>query len=212
MKTQDLIGALVADGDTRTPPLGSSLALAIIGGAALSAGLFAAVLGPRPDVMAALATPRFLFKFVECAALAAATGLLTLALLRPAADRRSGRLALLAVVALVLVGVVAEAALVPRAEWGTRLVGTNWYHCLTLIPLLAAPAFAVLTVAARRGAPTEPAFAGAVIGALSGAIGAFFYAANCIDDSPFFVVTWYTLAIAATALFGAATGRRLLAW
>lgn len=212
MKTEDLIGALVADGETRSQPLASSLALAVAGGAVLSALLFAAVLGPRPDVATAMATPRFLFKFVECAALAAATGLLASAMLRPAADRRSGRLALLAVAALVLVGVVAEAALVPRAEWGTRLIGTNWIHCLMLIPLLAAPAFAVLTIAARRGAPTEPARAGAVVGALSGAIGAFFYAANCTDDSPFFVVTWYTLAIAVTAAFGAATGRRLLAW
>jgi hypothetical protein len=207
-----LIGALVADGETRTAPLGSSLALAEAGGAILSAALFAAVLGPRPDVMAALATPRFLLKFAECAALAAATGLLAVAMLRPAADRRTGRVALVAVGLLVLLGVVVEAALVPRGEWGVRLVGSNWFHCLTLIPLLAAPAFVVLTAAARRGAPTEPAWTGAVVGALSGAIGAFFYAANCTDDSPFFVVTWYTLAIAAMAVVGGVTGRRFLSW
>lgn len=212
MKTEDLIGALVIDGETRPRPLATGLAVAAAAGALLSAALFAALLGPRPDVAAAMATPRFLFKFVECAALAAAAGHLAVAMMRPAADRRPGRLALFAVAAVVVLSVAVEAVLVPPADWGARLVGTNWIHCLTLVPLIAAPAFVVLTVAARRGAPTEPGRTGAIIGLLAGAIGAFFYAANCTDDSPFFVATWYTLALAAMSALGAAVGRRLLAW
>ncbi len=212
MKTEDLIGALVADAETRPTPLGPTLAAAVILGAAGSLLLFVVALGPRPDAVAALTTPRFLFKFVECAALAAAAGLLAMAMLRPAADRRAGRLALLLVGLVVVAGVIVEASVVPRADWAARLFGTNWLHCLIAVPLLALPAFAALFAAARRGAPTEPGRAGAVVGLAAGAIGAFFYAANCTDDSPFFVATWYTLAILATTLLGALLGRRLLAW
>ena len=113
---------------------------------------------------------------------------------------------------LEVVGVVVEALVVPPADWGTRLVGTNWIHCLTLVPLLAAPAFVVLMLAARDGASTAPARTGGALGIAAGAIGAFFYAANCTDDSPLFVATWYSLSIGATGLVGAVVGRRLLVW
>lgn len=177
--------------------------------------LFWLLLGPRPDAASAIGTPRFALKFVECAALALAAGLTAQANLRPVADRRLGRLGrigLSAAVAVVAIGVIVETVLVPAAEWGTRLVGSNWFHCLTLVPLLAAPAFVVLMIAARDGASTTPARTGAIVGITAGAIGAFFYAANCTDDSPLFVATWYTLAIAATGLLGALIGRRALTW
>jgi len=212
MKTEDLIGALVADTATPTRPLGSTMAFAALVGVISSGLLFWGVLGPRPDVATAIATPRFLLKFVECAGLAAAAGTSAWAAMRPAADRRLGRAGLAAAVAIVVAGVLAEAFVVPSADWGTRLLGTNWLHCLTLVPLLALPAFAVLVAAARNGASTEPGRTGAILGIAAGAIGAFFYAANCTDDSPFFVATWYTLAIAATAVLGAFIGRRTLAW
>ncbi len=212
MKTEDLIGALALDAETPTAPLGRGFVLAGVVGAVLSAALFFATIGPRPDFAVAVTTPRFVLKFVECAALAAAAGHLALALLRPAGDPATGRRAVIAVVAALAFAVAIEAFVVPSAEWGARVVGTNWFHCLTLVPLLAMPAIAVLLAAARRGAPSEPTRAGAAVGLLAGAIGAFFYAANCTDDSPLFVAVWYTLAISATAAIGAAIGRRLLAW
>lgn len=215
MKTEDLIGALVADNATRTEPLGATMAAAAAI-AALASGLsFWLFLGPRPDVAAAIATPRFVMKFVECAALGIAAGLTLQATLRPVADRhlaRIGRIGLVTAVALVVIGVIVEGILVPPTDWRSRLVGTNWFHCLTLVPLLAAPAFVVLMAAARHGASTMPGRTGAVVGLTAGAIGAFFYAANCTDDSPLFVATWYTLAIAATGLLGALIGRRVLGW
>ncbi|MDK9697890.1 MAG: NrsF family protein [Siculibacillus sp.] len=212
MRTDDLIGGLVADVEMRTPPLGRGLLAAGVVGMALSGTLFFAALGPRPDVAAALATPRFVLKFVECAALAAAAAAAALALMRPAADRRLARLCLLLVAFGVTLGVMVEVVVVPRADWPARLLGTNWLHCLVLVPLLALPAFVTLLAAARHGAATEPGRTGAMIGVLAGAIGAFFYAANCTDDSPLFVATWYTLAIGAMALLGALLGRRLLVW
>jgi hypothetical protein len=67
-------------------------------------------------------------------------------------------------------------------------------------------------MALRRGAPAKPAAAGAVAGMLAGGIAATFYAAHCTDDSPLFVATWYTIAIAGLALAGAAGARRFARW
>jgi hypothetical protein len=69
-----------------------------------------------------------------------------------------------------------------------------------------------LLLALRQGAPTRPGVAGAAAGLLAGGIAATFYAAHCTDDSPLFVATWYTLAIGALALLGAAVGQRFLRW
>jgi hypothetical protein len=51
---------------------------------------------------------------------------------------------------------------------------------------------------------------GAVAGLIAGGIAATFYAAHCVDDSPLFVATWYTLALALVTLAGALAGRWVL--
>jgi hypothetical protein len=92
----------------------------------------------------------------------------------------------------------------------TRLVGNNSMVCLTAIPLLSLPLLAAALVGLRRGAPANPALAGALAGVLSAGLAATLYAAHCTDDSPLFVATWYTLATAAVAGIGALAGARLL--
>lgn len=62
------------------------------------------------------------------------------------------------------------------------------------------------------GAPPRPGSAGMLAGVLSGAIAATFYAAHGTDDSPPFVAAWYSLAIGALAVIGAAAGRLLIRW
>jgi len=52
---------------------------------------------------------------------------------------------------------------------------------------------------ARRHRVAPPAAAGLVAGGLSAAL----YATHCTDDSPLFVATWYTIAIAAVTVLGA---------
>jgi hypothetical protein len=64
----------------------------------------------------------------------------------------------------------------------------------------------------RHGAPTRPALAGAVAGLLAGGLGAALYAAHCTDDSPLFVATWYTIAIAGVTIVGSLLGRYFLRW
>ena len=79
------------------------------------------------------------------------------------------------------------------------------------------PAFGFLPLvlalwALRQGAPSRPALTGFLCGLLAGGLGAAAYAANCPDDSPFFVATWYPVGILGLGLVGAVAGHRLLRW
>jgi hypothetical protein len=212
MKTADLINSLAADPITPPIHLGRRVTLALALGAAVSLALFMAALGPRPDFAAAARTVRFDLKFVDALALLAPSALLCWRLMRP--DARPGALALLLVApfALLVSAVVAELLLVPSDVWRTRLIGTNWQHCLTLIPLLSIAPLTALILAMRAGAPLHPALTGALAGAAAAGVAAMIYASSCTDDSPLFVASWYPLATLVVVAVGALAGRRFLQW
>ncbi len=212
MRTDDLIRSLTADQGTSMPSLERALALALAAGFAVSVVLFWVVLAPRPDVASAAMTLRFDLKIVEALLLAATAILLALRLARPAAPTRARAIALLAAPALLLAAVVAELVLVPSGQWMPRLVGSNSLVCLGSIPLLSLPLLAGALYALRQGAPTRPALTGAVAGLVASGLAAALYATHCVDDSPLFVATWYSLAIVVVTLLGAALGRRVLRW
>jgi len=212
MNTDDLIAALAADATPQERPIGQALAWALAGGALLSLALFAALLGPRPDALGALRTLRFDLKFLEAAAWAAPSFLFCRALARPETEPSALLAWLLAPVALLGAGVVAELTLMPSDLWGVRLIGTNWWHCLTVIPLLSIAPLAALISALRSGAPRSPALTGALAGAASAGVAALMYASNCTDDSPLFVASWYPLATAIVVAAGALAGRQWLRW
>jgi hypothetical protein len=213
METDNLIRSMVADLGVDRPHLVRTLALALAGAFVVSAILLQLTLGVRPDTMTALvSSPRFTFKFIVTLLLAATALALVLRLERPGAGTRLPAL-LLAVAPLMLLAAVAiELMLLPRADWAKVMIGMNSYVCLRSIPLLAAPLLIAALFALRLGAPTRPALAGAVAGLLAGGLGAALYAAHCTDDSPIFVVVWYTLAIALVTAAGALAGRLVLRW
>jgi hypothetical protein len=91
-------------------------------------------------------------------------------------------------------------------------MGHNAAFCLTFIPLLSLPPLIGFLLALRSGAPQRPALAGAAAGLAAGSIAAALYAWHCIDDSPLFIATWYTIAIAAVSAIGAGIGGRYLRW
>jgi hypothetical protein len=211
VKTDDLINALSQDAPVRWR-FSRALALAVGGGALVAGGLFFALMGPRPDFMDAAGTVRFVFKFVLTVILATtATGLI-LRLAQPGTPTGGWRWALILAPVLLAIAVVAELMIMPAETWGTRLVGTHVRFCLTLIPMLAIGPLALLLLALRQGAPTHPGLAGAVAGLAASGIAATFYAANCTDDSPLFVATWYPIAIGFVTLVGYLVGRRTLSW
>jgi hypothetical protein len=212
MDTNELIKALAAD----TRPPAASLSSVWWGAAGLAivlaAAVFFAMLGPRPDIAAAAETPRFLFKFVLTITLAVSAFGLARALSRPDGTWREGMPYLAAAPALLALAVVVEIFVLPPGTWSDKLVGTNSINCLTYISLIGIGPLAIFLRALCHGAPTRPALAGAVAGLAAGGIAATFYAAQCTDDSPLFVATWYTIAIAGLALIGAAAAARFVHW
>ena len=191
--------------------VGRRFVLSFLIGGLISLGLFLAILGPRHDLAEALATWRFDFKIVLMVLILGLAFSFCREVARPVAPPHPARGLLLPLAALVA-ALVIELVIVPRAAWGTRLVGSNSLICLTAIPFFSiGPLIAVLAIL-RSGAPTSPALAGAAAGLLAAACGATLYAFHCFDDSPLFVATWYTLAALPVVGIGALAGRRLLRW
>jgi hypothetical protein len=212
METKDLIKAISSDAAPGRRSLGTLLLAAFVAASVIGVVVFSIVAGPRVDFATAAETWRFLIKFVVTLALVATSGALALTLARPGAPLGM-RVTLLAAAPAILLGAISiELATIPSAEWATRLVGTNARVCLTLIPLIGLGPLAIFLAAMRQGAPTRPTLTGAACGLLAGGLAATLYAAHCFDDSPFFVATWYTLAIAMLTIAGAIAGRYVLRW
>jgi hypothetical protein len=211
MKTEALIRALALDAARPFVPVRRLLAIALCGGVTASLLLFALLLQPRPDIASALYSPGFCLKVAAAACLALTALALLGELARPLPRNRS--LGLLAIAPLLLAaGVAIELATFPSDTWHARLVGRNALHCLALVPLLAAAPAGCLFFALRRAAPARPGLAGAVAGLSAGGIGAILYALTCPDDSPLFVSTWYSLAIAVVTGVCFMLARRWLRW
>jgi len=211
MKTDNLIDALVADRMPRGRPLRWALAAALLLGGLVSLAFFFAILGVRADIAPALGTWRFELKVgLVLLALGLAFSL-CIALSRPVTPAHPGR-RLLPLAALAVLAVAIELLALPGVSWTSRLVGSNALVCLVAIPTLAIAPLAALLIILRAGAPAAPALAGGAAGLLAAAAAAALYAFHCFDDSPLFVVTWYTLAAIPVILVGAFAGQRLLRW
>lgn len=212
MDTDELIKSLAADTGRPVAPLSSVWWLAAAASVAVAAAVFAVALGPRPDIAAAIETPRFLFKFVVTVALALSAFGAACALSRPGENWRAVMPYLAAAPVLIIVAVIAELIALPPDTWSAKLIGDNSLVCLTSIPLVGIGPLAIFLLVMRHGAPTRPALAGAVAGLLAGGIAATFYAAKCTDDSPLFVATWYSIAIIGLAVLGAIFSNRFARW
>lgn len=211
MKTDSLISVLAADAAGVVAPamnrrLGAALAVAV----PVSALLLLATIGVRPDIRDAIATWRFDLKLVLVAIAALLSAIICARAARPVAT--SSRMLLVPALALLAGAVVLELALTPVEGWIASLRGRNAALCLAAIPALSLPPLAALIVAMRGGAAAAPPVAGAASGALAAALGAWLYALHCVDDSPLFVATWYTLASLPVVALGAVIGRRALRW
>jgi hypothetical protein len=212
MRTEDLIKALDADIGSKAMPLRSAWWMAATAAAVIAAVMFFLTIGPRPDFMIAMHTMRFLAKFVFTIVLAVTAFGFVRALSTPGASTARAAAWMLAAPLLVAVAVMLELFMVPEAMWSTRMVGSNMMICMGFIPLIGIGPLAVFIWMLRYGAPTRPVLAGTAAGLLAGGLAATFYAAHCFDDSPLFVATWYTIAIAVLAGLGALGGRFFVRW
>lgn len=210
MKTENLIAALSADAATSgtAPERGWPWVAAAL---ALSGALLYAVLGPRADMLAALA-PFTLPKTLLPLALGALALALAFRNARP--GQPTGRLPLLIVAVPLLAALFAllRLALTDPSDWAAQATGRTLLPCLITIPLMALLPLAALLALLRRGAPLSPALAGLAAGLATGGLAATLYSLHCTEDSPLFWALWYSAAIAITGALGALTGARLLRW
>lgn len=211
MKTSSLIDALSQDATLRST-LSRSLKSALVVGNVIAGLVFFSLIGFRHDIMAATETTRFLLKFAVTVPLATAAAAAMLRAAQPGTRFGVTGWALAISPVILISAVVVEMILLPERLWLTSLLGTNAIHCMALIPLLAIGPLACLLVALREGAPTNPGLAGAIAGLAASGIAATFYATNCTDDSPLFVVIWYPLATSIVVLLGYVGGRYFLRW
>jgi len=211
MKTTDLIELLAKDVRPAIP-LNHVLAHSAIAGILITGIAFFALIGFRPDIIGALASGRFLFKFVVTLALAISSATLLMKAGKPGVIMGTSKLHLLIPIALLASAAVVEIVAMPPETWAARAVGHNAMNCLTIIPALSIGPLACFIYGLKRGAPEPPGMAGLIAGLTAAGIAATFYASNCDDDSPLFVLLWYPIAVAAVALVGYVAGRRLLRW
>ena len=185
---------------------------AVIAGISIAGIAFFSSVGFRPDIDRALESYRFLFKFVITIALVVSSSLVLFRIGRPGLQIKSRGWGLLAPVVLIVLGVAAEMTVMPPDSWSARMIGHNSHLCLTLIPFLSFGPLVCFLHALRGGAPDKPGLAGAIAGLAAAGIAATFYAANCNDDSPLFVMLWYPIAIGMVTAVGGLIGRWLLRW
>ncbi len=213
MDTDALIDALARDtGPVPRHAAPLRLGLSLAAGMAVTLVVIAATLGFRPDLDLAMAGPMFWMKLAYTGSLALIAITALLSLIRP--EARPPRWLWLLGVPVALLGLVSahELAGMPQDDWLLAWLGRTWRICSMLIALFALPVAGTLLVFARRFAPTRLRATGAVIGLASGAVSATLYSLHCPEAGASFVLTWYSLGIAAATAIGALLGPRLLRW
>lgn len=197
------------------PPLRPARMAAVLALAlAFALAFYWGVYGLRADLAAALARPFVLVKTLVPLMLGAVALWAALGSLYPGEGARlSPRLwplLLPAFVAALVLGLALRQA--TPGHIGAEIFGQTALGCFLSITALAALPLWLVLSAMRAGAPLRPGLSGALAGLAAGGLAAAGYALHCTEDSPLFYVPWYGLAIALTALCGAALGRRLLRW
>jgi len=212
MKTAELIAILADDlKPARRGMVGRWLLLGLILGTAMSTALMMATIGPRPDLHAAMQLKAFWVKFIYTLALAGLGFVILARQARAGQDSRKLAMMLAAPVAALMVLAAIQLS-APYADTAELVMGSTWLVCPWLILMLSVPLTLCLLLVMRRLAPTRLAMAGAAAGLLSGAIAATIYGFHCPEMAAPFLLVWYTLGIAFSAVFGAVLGPRLLAW
>jgi hypothetical protein len=206
--TDDLIRSLASAAGTRRSA-SLQAAFAVTGAASLACALLLvfSVIGIRQDFAAMAVRMPFAFKVVYTGALVVGASVVALYAATPGASA-TALYALSPAVILLALGVIFDPT-------GFPIMGrtsTAFVFCLRDILFLSLPAMILTFVFMRKGAPTQPLFAGAVIGMLSASVGALAFTLACKNDSTAFVAIWYAAACAIMAAIGAIVGHRVLRW
>lgn len=206
------IDALVEDLQPSSPLRPRQAVAGVLGVLAVAVGVVAIQYGLRPDIMAGKPHPMIMIREGTLLLLGGATLGAVLRAARPGVGQSSsewlwalGAALLFPATALILS--VTEGR-IPIQDIASR----NAYYCLGISLVSGLVIGAVLTAWLRRGAPTNLAQAGWLVGLSSGSFGAFAYGLHCPSISIYYVGMWYSLAVALCALIGRAIVPRLIRW
>ena len=213
MKTNQLIDVLSKNIEPVNPArVKTTLALALVLGAAAAFCLMFVTVGLRSDIKAGVLSGFIALKLLFTLILISAGTVLLSKLIRPGQDgRRSYAVIVISFLVLALAGAGSLVIHAP-VSWGHMVMGTDWTMCVLCIPLFATVPFIGLIWTLRQGAPTHLRRAGAAAGLVAGALGAIAYAFHCPDDSIPFIALWYGVMIGLCAGAGAVLGPRFLRW
>jgi len=213
MKTDALI-SMLASGPVAVDPRSASHRLMWAAAAGFGMALVAmlALLGPRPDIAAAVKLPMFWLKLAFPLALAVAACAAVSPMARPGGRAGAAWLAIGAMLGLVWLMSAVLLAAAPAGARAAMVEGGTARACLTSIAMLSLPGLAAMFIALRGLAPTRPVAAGIAAGAVAGSIAAAVYALHCTEMALPFYAAWYVSGMALPALLGAVVGPRLLRW
>ena len=207
--TDDLIRCLASTAGTRRrASLQAALAVAGLASLACALLLVFSVIGIRQDFADMAVRIPFAFKLAYTGALVVGWSIVALYAATPGASA-TALYALSPAVIFLALGVIFDPTAFPIM--GRTITAVAF--CVGSILFVSVPAM-ILTfvVVMRQGAPTQPLFAGAVIGVLSASVGAMAYTLACKNDGTAFVAIWYGVACAIMAVIGAVVGHRVLRW
>jgi hypothetical protein len=206
--TDDLIRSLASAAGTRRSA-SLQAAFAVTGAASLACALLLvfSVIGIRQDFADMAVRMPFAFKVAYTGALVVGASVVALHAATPGASA-TALYALSPAVILLALGVIFDPTGIPIMG----RTNTAVLFCLRAILFLSLPAMILTFVFMRKGAPTQPLFAGAVIGIFSASVGALAYTLACKNDGTAFVAIWYAVACAIMAFIGAVVGHRVLRW
>ena len=212
MRTDDLIAHLSSGLEpVKSGAVARLLLGAVLLGIAGSVLVMLTVVGPRPDLAAAMTHPGMWTKLAYSFAIAAFGLWLVERAGRPGAELARPIMALaLPLLAIVLLAGLQMSA--PDADITGLVMGHSSRVCATYVTLTALPTLAATFWALRKLAPTRLTLAGAGAGLFAGAAGAFVYCFHCAEEAAPFIAIWYSLGIVAVTGIGALLGRTLLRW
>jgi hypothetical protein len=206
--TDDLIHSLArAAGERRSVSFQTAFAVAAAASLAGAVLLVVSVIGIRQDFADMAVRMPFAFKLVYTVSLVAGAFVAALYAATPGASA-TALYTLLPAVVLLALGVTFD----PTAFPIMGRTDTAVAFCVSYILFLSLPAMVLTFVVMQKGAPTQPLFAGAVIGLLSASVGAMAYTLACKNDGTAFVAIWYTVACTIMTAIGAVVGYRVLRW
>lgn len=211
--SDDLLDRLASEATPiRRNRLTTFVALSVAIGAVLAALIMIPWLGLRSDLMPAMGTMIFWWKFAYTALFAVTAFIAVERLSRPGGSMRFA--AILTVSLIVLAGILGaiQLILMPPEMARVLTMGSTALVCPFYIVTLSVPIYAATIMVMRRLAPTNLTLAGFAAGLLAGAVAAWVYAFHCGESGMPFLAIWYTTGILIAAAGGAIVGRWALRW